>query len=47
MGPVEAAIRERIRRGKELHTPARKTRFVVDRIDDRGVVWARRLSPTR
>ncbi len=51
MGPVESAIRDRIGEGQELHTPARKARFVVDRIDERGVVlllgkggWPTRLS---
>src|SRR6266511_6354921 len=51
MGPVERAIKDRIGEGRELHTPARKARFVVGRIDERGIVlllgkggWRTRLS---
>jgi len=51
VGPVEGAIRDRIGQGRELRTPARKAPFVVDRIDQRGVVlllgkgaWHTRLS---
>ena len=38
MGPVERAIRSRIRAPFELSTPARGAPFVVQRITDRGIV---------
>ena len=38
MGPVESAVRRSIRVGEVLQTPARGKSFVVDSVDDRGVV---------
>jgi hypothetical protein len=38
MGPVESAIRESIRAGEDLKTPARKKPFTVGAIDGNGVV---------
>jgi hypothetical protein len=37
-GPVETAIRSRIRPGAVLHTPAKGSPFVVERIDNQGIV---------
>jgi hypothetical protein len=38
MGPVESAIRESIRAGENLKTPAQEKSFTVETIDDKGVV---------
>lgn len=38
MGPVESAIRESIRAGENLKTPAQKKSFTVETINDKGVV---------
>jgi len=37
MGPVESAIRENIRCGERLETPAQRKPFTVDTIDRNGV----------
>ena len=38
MGPVEHAVRANVSAGTVLHTTARYRPFVVDRLDDDGVV---------
>jgi len=38
MGPVERAVRARLREGEELHTPGQGKPFWVDQIDRRGIV---------
>ena len=36
-GPVEHAVRSRVEEGAELPTPTGSARFIVDRLDSRGV----------
>lgn len=38
MGPVEGAVRERVREGELLETPARGAFFSVARLDSKGMV---------
>jgi len=38
MGPIEQAVRERVRAGDRLLTPSQGKPFIVDSIDDAGVV---------
>lgn len=48
MGPVETAIRRHVSEGRQLQTPTGSP-FVVDRIDDRGIVLllGAKQAPTR